>query len=139
MDYHWISGRAAVAYAESIDASRRLPYLKQARVHIRHLHRGRTQLTIALGTALHAAIQNLTPGSDRKEVLALLERAVAIAEVSGGLVLAEAARRWLGEMIGGRRGEEIRARSNGWMADQGVQNPARLAHLFAPGFRRNGN
>jgi hypothetical protein len=26
-------------------------------------------------------------------------------------------------------------RSNRWLADQGVQNPARLAHLIAPGFR----
>jgi len=37
--------------------------------------------------------------------------------------------------IGDRRGEELRARSNGWMANQGVRNPARIAHLFAPGFR----
>jgi hypothetical protein len=51
------------------------------------------------------------------------------------VLIAESTRRWLGEIVGGRRGEEIRARSNGWMADQGVQNPARLAHLFAPGFR----
>jgi hypothetical protein len=61
---------------------------------------------------------------------------VATAESAGILLLAESARRWLGEMIGGRRGQEMRALSNGWMADQGVQNPARLAHLMVPGLRR---
>jgi hypothetical protein len=51
------------------------------------------------------------------------------------MLVAESGRRWLGELIGGRRGEELRARSNGWMANQGVRNPARIAHLYAPGFR----
>ena len=60
---------------------------------------------------------------------------MATAEAAGALLIAESVRRWLGEIVGGRRGEEIRARSNGWMADQGVQNPARLAHLYAPGFQ----
>ena len=64
-----------------------------------------------------------------------LERAVATAEAAGAVLLAESGRRWLGELAGGRRGEELRARSNGWMAQQGIQNPARLAHLVAPGFR----
>jgi hypothetical protein len=80
-------------------------------------------------------VRGLTPGADRGHGLVALERAVATAEASGAALIAESVRRWLGEIIGGRRGEEIRARSNGWMADQGVQDPARLAHLYAPGFR----
>jgi hypothetical protein len=60
---------------------------------------------------------------------------VATADAAGALLIAESGRRWLGELVGGRRGEELRARSNGWMAGQGIQNPARLAHLIAPGFR----
>jgi hypothetical protein len=76
------------------------------------------------------------PDPDRGEVVVLLERAAAMAEALDSMLLAESARRWLGEIGNGRRWEEVRARSNGWMADQGVQNPARLAHLIVPGFRR---
>jgi hypothetical protein len=139
VDYLWISSRALLAAAESIEESKRLPYLRQARAHARRLCKGRIRVAKAIGTALTAAISNLTPGADRGQVLALLERAVATAEATGSMLLAESARRWLGEIMGGRRGEEICARSNGWMADQGVQNPARLAHVIAPGFRKNQN
>jgi hypothetical protein len=139
VEYLWICGRATLAAAESTEEGKRSPYLKQARAHARRLCKGKTRAAKAIGTALSAAIRNLTPGTDRREVLVLLERAVAMAEATGALLLAESARRWLGETMGGRRGEELLARSNGWMADQGVQNPARLAHLIAPGFRRSGN
>jgi hypothetical protein len=89
-----------------------------------------------MGAILDAGLRWLSPGADRNEGLATLESAVATAEAAGAILMAESGRRWLGELLGGRRGEEMRARSNGWMAQQGVQNPARLAHLIAPGFRR---
>jgi eukaryotic-like serine/threonine-protein kinase len=136
VDFLWISGRAALAVAEATDESKRLPYLKLARARAGRLFRSKLLVAKAIGTALSAAALNLTPGAEGDEVLALLERAVALAEAAGSVLLAESARRWLGEMVGGRRGAEIRVRSNGWMADQGVQNPERLAHLVAPGLRR---
>ena len=91
-----------------------------------------------MGAAIDAGARWLSPGADRKAALAALERAVATAEAAGAILLAESARRWLGEIVGGRRGEELRARSNGWMAEQGVQNPDRLAYLIVPGFRGGG-
>jgi eukaryotic-like serine/threonine-protein kinase len=139
MDYYWLSGRVALAVAESSHGGKRLNYLKHARSYARALCKGATQTDIAMGTVLKAAVVGLMPGADRNEVLALLERAVAMAETTGGMLLAVSARRCLGELMGGRRGEEMRALSNGWMADQGVLNPARLSHLIAPGFRRNEN
>jgi eukaryotic-like serine/threonine-protein kinase len=139
VEYLWILSRSLLAVAESAEQSKRRPYLKPARAAARLLCKGKTRAARAIGTAVSAAILNLTPGSDRREVLVLLDRAVAVAEATGGMLLAESARRWLGETMGGRRGDEILARSNGWMADQGVQNPARLSHLIAPGFRRSGN
>jgi eukaryotic-like serine/threonine-protein kinase len=136
MDYHWICGRTAIAVAETVPESQRPIYLEEARHHARLLGRAYTQVAISLGQVVQAAVRNLTPGADPEHARMLLERAVATAESSGTLLLAESARRWLGEMTGGRRGRELRALSNGWMADQGVQNPARLAHLMAPGLRR---
>jgi hypothetical protein len=136
MDYHWNCSRTAVAVAETLPESERLPYLDEASRHARRLGKGYTQVAVTLGELVNAAVSNLTPGADPNQARVRLERAVATAESAGILLLAESARRWLGEMIGGRRGQELRALSNGWMADQGVQNPARLAHLMVPGLRR---
>jgi hypothetical protein len=130
----WLRGRVALALAEKAEGQARRPWLEVAQASARSLRRAEHQTGVAMGAALEAAIGWLTLGEARPEKLVALERAVATAEAAGALLIAESVRRWLGEIVGGRRGEEIRARSNGWMADQGVQNPARLAHLYAPGF-----
>jgi hypothetical protein len=131
----WIRGRVALALAEKAEGVARQPWFAVARASARCLRKAEHQTSVAMGAALDAGVRWLTPGADRGSGLVALERAVATAEAAGAMLIAESVRRWLGEVIGGRRGEEIRARSNGWMADQGVQDPARLAHLYAPGFR----
>ena len=45
-----------------------------------------------------------------------------------------AARRGLGQLIGGGRGRELIAAADAWLTGQGVRNPARMAAVFAPGF-----
>jgi CheY-like chemotaxis protein len=135
----WIRGRVALAMAEKAEGALRLPWLKVARRSARLLRKAEHQTGVAMGAALEAGIRWLAPGADRARSLVALERAVATAEAAGAILIAESVRRWMGEISGGRRGEEIRARSNGWMADQGVQSPARLAHLIAPGFRTPGS
>ena len=135
VEHSWICGRAAVAMAEALPESERFPYLRQARASVRFLRKGEHQTGVAMGAAVEAAALWLSPDGERKAGVIALERAVATAEAAGSLLLAEAGRRWLGESTGGHRGKELQARSNGWMAEQGVQNPARLAHLVVPGFR----
>jgi serine/threonine protein kinase len=135
IEYAWIRGRVALAMAETVSPDERLPLLRQARKQARLLRKGEHQTGVAMGAMIDAGIRWLSPGADRGLGLVALDRAVATAEAAGAILLAEAGRRWLGEIIGGRRGDELRARSNGWMAGQGIQNPARLAHLVAPGFR----
>jgi hypothetical protein len=134
IEHAWISGRAALALAEKVGASERKKLLRAARKCARRLRKAEHQTGMAMGAAIEAGVRWLSPGSDRNDGLFALDRAVATAEAAGALLLAESGRRWLGELTGGRRGEELRARSNGWMANQGVRNPARIAHLFAPGF-----
>jgi len=135
----WIRGRVALALAEKTEGRSRLPWLDVARHSARYLREAEHQTGVAMGAALEAGIHWLHPKTDRGRAIAALERALAIAEAAGSILIAESVRRWLGEIGGGRRGEEIRARSNGWMADQGVMSPARLAHLYAPGFRTPGS
>ena len=135
IEHAWICGRVALAMAETVAQRQRIPFLRLARQQARLLRKGEHQTGVAMGAAIDAGVRWLSPGADRGLGLIALDRAVATAEAAGAILLAEAGRRWLGEIIGGRRGNELRARSNGWMAGQGIQNPARLAHLVAPGFR----
>ncbi len=131
-----ICGRVALAVAETRAPGDRSVFLRRVRQSIRVLRKSEHQTGVAMGAALEAGLRWLAPGAAPSVAVAALERAVATAEASGALLLAESGRRWLGELVGGHRGEEMRARSDAWMAEQGVQNPARLAHLIAPGFRR---
>jgi hypothetical protein len=131
----WIRGRVALAMAEKAEVPARRPWLDEVRRCARILRKSDHQTGVAMGAALAAGVSWLTSGAERSQAIVAIERAVAMAESAGAMLLAESVRRWLGEIIGGRKGEEIRARSNGWMADQGVQNPVRLAHVYAPGFR----
>jgi eukaryotic-like serine/threonine-protein kinase len=132
-----ISGRVALAVAEKLPPGEREPYLRRVQQSVKVLRKCEHQTGVAMGATLEAGRRLLTPSLERNQGVMALERAVATAEAAGATLLAESGRRWLGELAGGRRGEEMRARSNGWMAEQGVQNPARVAHLIAPGFRRS--
>jgi eukaryotic-like serine/threonine-protein kinase len=135
IEHAWISGRVALALAEKVGADERKPLLQAARTDARHLRKAEHRTGVAMGAAIEAGVRWLSPGAARTDGLFALDRAVATAEAAGAILLAESGRRWLGDLTGGRRGEELRARSNGWMANQGVRNPARIAHLFVPGFR----
>ncbi len=134
IEHAWISGRVALAMAEKVVPGARKPFLVTAHKCARRLRKAEHQTGVAMGAALEAGVRWLSPGAERNHGLFALDRAVATAEAAGALLLAESGRRWLGELTGGRRGEELRARSNGWMANQGVRDPARIARLFAPGF-----
>jgi eukaryotic-like serine/threonine-protein kinase len=137
IEYANIAGRVALAMAEKVAPGERQVFLRRVQQSVHRLRKCEHQTGVAMGATLDAGLRWLSPGADRSEGTATLERAVATADAAGAILVAESGRRWLGEMLGGRRGEEMRARSNGWMAQQGVLNPARIAHLIAPGFRRS--
>ena len=49
-------------------------------------------------------------------------------------LFAAAARRCLGQLVGGSEGRTLMACADTWMAGQGIRNPARMTALYAPGF-----
>ena len=134
IEYDWISGRVALAMAEKLAVDERAPHLRQARRHARSLARAVHQTGVAMGALLEAGICWLEPSPSPALAVLALERAVATAEAAGAALLAEAGRRWLGELRGNPAGENLRAGSRRWMTDQGVKDPDRFAHLIAPGF-----
>jgi hypothetical protein len=131
-----VSGRTALAMAELAPPSQREPFLRRVRKSVQVLRKSEHRAGVAMGLTLDAGCRHLSPGADLEATIAALDRAVATAEAAGAHLIAESGRRWLGQLMGGRRGEELTARSNGWMASQGIVNPPRIAHLIAPGFRK---
>jgi hypothetical protein len=45
-----------------------------------------------------------------------------------------AARRRLGQLVGGDQGRELIEAADAWMTGQGVRNPVRMTRVYAPGF-----
>jgi serine/threonine protein kinase len=137
LEYAWLWARIALAMAEGASEAERQPFLRKALQSVRFLRNADHQTGVAMGAAIEAGVHWLSPGAEhRRDGLAALERAIATAEAAGANLLVESGRRWLGEIVGGQRGEELLVRANGWMAEQGVQNPARLAAMIVPGFQR---
>jgi serine/threonine protein kinase len=135
LEYAWLWARIALAMAEGAPQSSRSPFFRRAWRCLRFLRKSDHQTGVAMAAAIEAGVGWLSPGADRSAGLRALEHAVATAEAAGANLLAESGRRWLGEIVGGPRGEDLLARSSGWMAEQGVQNPARLAYMIVPGFQ----
>jgi uncharacterized protein YdiU (UPF0061 family) len=71
---------------------------------------------------------------DQPSTIALLEKAVNDFDASHMSLYAAAARRRLGETIGGERGRQLVTQSEEWMSKQEIKNPERMMNLLAPGF-----
>jgi tetratricopeptide (TPR) repeat protein/energy-coupling factor transporter ATP-binding protein EcfA2 len=71
---------------------------------------------------------------DDASAVTLLERAVEEFEAADMRLYAVAARRRLGEMVGGDRGQELLQSADEWMSRQQIKDPAKLMNLLAPGF-----
>ena len=135
LEHAWLFARVALAMAERKSPAGRASFLRQARRNMRSLFRSDHQTGVAMAATIEAGVHWLSPGADRAVSVAKLDQAVSIAEASGAHLLAESGRRWLGEVVGGAVGKDLQDRSNRWMAEQGVQNPARLARVIVPGFQ----
>jgi hypothetical protein len=136
-DYTWLTSRLALAMAERTAPAERAPLLRTAMRGARYLLKFDQQTAVAMGALLAAGVRRLSPGADSEETATAIEHAVETVEATGAKSLAECARFWLGQLIGGARGGELRARAERWLVEQGVQDPARLAYSVLPGFRAN--
>ena len=77
---------------------------------------------------------------DSEDAGALLGSAAAGFDAAHMRLYAAAARRRLGEVMGGDEGRSIIHAAAAWMAAQKVQNPARMTAMLAPGrFARSGS
>lgn len=135
IEHLWLTGRVALAIAETRPPDDRGRLLRLVRNNARQLEASDHQTSTAMGVTMAAAAAWLGPESERKRAIPTLERGVATAEAAGAMLIAESGRRWLGRILGTAAGSELLVRSERWMIDQAVRNPERLAALVVPGFR----
>ncbi len=118
---------AAVAYRESKPAESRTLFAVAHRAASR-LERERTRCATAYARLIRAALA--AARGDSSAAIPLFTDAVACFEAVDMQLCAAAARRRLGECVGGRRGHEEVDRAERWMSDQKIKDPVKLASMI---------
>ncbi|XXX78617.1 protein kinase [Sorangium sp. So ce134] len=123
----------AAAAEASGDARLARRLLGEAERDARRLSREGAPWVAPMATSLRAAIA--AQRGQAALALSLLESAAAAFDGSDMALFAACARRRRGQLLGGEEGRALIQAADAWMAGQGVRNPARIAAIFAPGFR----
>ncbi len=105
--------------------------LRSALADARRLEREGVAWASALAWLLKAAAAAIR--SDTTRAVALFTDAAKPLDAVDMPLHAAAARRRLGELIGGDEGTALIEEVDRWMASEGIRNPARLAAMYVPG------
>jgi eukaryotic-like serine/threonine-protein kinase len=128
---HFLRARGALAAAVAVDGSRPAEarsLLAVARRAARRLERERMPCPTAYARLIRGALAAV--GGDSSQAVLRLTQAVACFEAVDMRLCAAAARRRLGEFLGGTRGQEEIDRADRWMSDQKIKNPASMAAMI---------
>lgn len=128
-----LRARAALAAAAQLgpDGGETPSLRRYTRVAIRRIRREGASWGMALAGLLDAGLQSLH--GHRSKALTLLESAAEALGSRDMTLYAAAARRRHGQLTGGPQGAEAVAAADASMVEFGVENPARMADLLAPG------
>jgi hypothetical protein len=124
--------RARAALAVAPTAPEPGPLLRAAERDARRLRRERIAWAEALAQLVRAgvAMGRHDAGAARQ----LLEDAADRLDAAGLRLHAAAARRRLGERVGGSEGQHLVEQADAWMKGQNIRRPDRMTALLAPGF-----
>jgi serine/threonine protein kinase len=125
-----LRARSALAAAgEAVDPQ---PLLRSARRDLRRIEQEGVPWSQPLAERIRAALAAAT--GDASEAVRCLERAAAGFDAAGMGLFAMSARRRLGQVVGGDQGRLLMAQADGWMEQQRISNPQRMAAMYMPGF-----
>jgi eukaryotic-like serine/threonine-protein kinase len=122
--------RARCALAAARGAADPNPLLRAAERDARRLDREAMAWSVALALPIRAGIA--AAQGDRSRAATLFACAVTHLEAIDMNLHAAAARRRLGEILGGHEGQSHVERADSWMCQQTIQNPACMTDVFAP-------
>jgi hypothetical protein len=108
------------------------PFLHGAEADARKLARERMPWSDALVPLILAGVANIR--ADTPKAILLLREAIKRLHGVDMDIFAQAARRRLGQLLGGDEGRQQITESETWMIGQGIRKPERMAAVFAPGF-----
>jgi eukaryotic-like serine/threonine-protein kinase len=127
----FLRARAALAAAVAVRSTRPAEarsLLAVAHRAARRLKGERMPCPTAYARLIRGALAAV--GGDSSRANPLLTEAVACFEAVDMRLCAAAARRRLGEVLGGKRGQEEIDRADRWMSDQKIRNPARMVSMI---------
>jgi hypothetical protein len=126
---HHLWGRCALAATPATDPRRHADLIR--RRCLRPLRKERTPWAGALAALIDAGFTSLQ--GDTARAAAQFGSAAHHLEALHMGLYAATARRRQGELLGGSQGQELIARADAWMTEQGVRNIDRITALLAPG------
>jgi hypothetical protein len=127
-----VLARGLLARAAVEPPASRLPLLRQAERVARRLDRERLEWASGDAALIHAGVAAGRGQLDK--AMSQLRIAHTLLAGSDMALMAAAAARRLGVLLGGDEGAAEVARSDGWMVAQGVRDPERLTSVLAPGW-----
>jgi hypothetical protein len=123
--------RARLALASAVGSPRQ-GHLRLAEKLAGKIEREEMEYANPLATLIRAGVARQR--GDDARAITLAEKAAKDFDAVHMRLYAVAARRRLGEMIGGDRGRQLVAQTEEWMSKQLIKNPARMINMIAPGF-----
>ncbi len=129
IDAAHLRARLALASASGKGRERRL---RIAETSARIIAKEQMAWSDPLAALIRAALAHQQ--GDAETSIALTRAALAGLEQADMALYAAAARRRLGELLGGDEGREMIARADEWLSRQQVKNPSAVTRLMAPGF-----
>jgi hypothetical protein len=130
IESHHVRARGALAALAENEPSSTL--LLQARRDTAKVDRTGAPWARALATLLAAGLAQVRGDQDR--AAAQLRAGIDSVTAAGMHLYAAAARRRLGQHVGGDEGVALRATADAWMSERGVANPARMTAMLIPGW-----
>jgi serine/threonine protein kinase/tetratricopeptide (TPR) repeat protein len=125
---HHLWGRCALAATPAAEPRRHIDLIR--RRCLRPLRKERTPWADALASLIDAGLTSVL--GDAARAAAQFGTAAMQLDACHMGLYAAAARRRQGELLGGSQGQELIARADAWMSEQGARNIARLTAMLAP-------
>ncbi len=134
IDAFYLQARTALAVAAhtKVTSDKRKRLLKTAERMARRIEKERMPWADPLVSLIRAGV-----AYNRREDLraaTLLSESIEGFDLADMGLRANAARRRLGQLLGGDRGSDLVAQADAWMSNQGIKNPALMTRMLAPGW-----